>query len=289
MKCVKDRYIKIIKINFTDESFVPLMLDEAANNCPKLKQIKTISQWFECFSNCVKLHSDDIAKFKNFANIQKQREWIRNSNDPLYCSYRRKFGNDNDKYKYVAVSIIRGKDYSSDNETAYLFVKNIHELYQQEYDSVIEELGTVDKQTGLLNRTAYERDIQKYTGINVGAVFVDINGLKYTNDTKGHAAGDKLILDVAKLLQHAFPDFNVYHISGDEFVVLSINANLRIFLQRAMSWHRWLWRQEDFPVASVGYSLGNDVVNIAELVDEAEKAMYIDKKIFYERCPEYKR
>lgn len=288
MRFVKDRYIKIVKINFSDETFVPIVLDEYTRQCPKAKQIKTITQWFDCFINCCKIHTDDIEKFKNFANVKKMREWIRNSDDPIYCSYRRKFGADGD-YKYVAVSLIRDKEYSGEYETAYLFVKNIHELYQQEYDAIIEEIGIIDKQTGLLNRTAYERDIQKYTNINIGVVFIDINGLKHINDTKGHSAGDKIISDVAKLLQHAFPDFRAYHVSGDEFIVISFDADLRQFLQRVMSWHRWLWRQEDFPLASVGYSLDTNVKNITDIVEEAEKAMYIDKEIFYERYPEYKR
>lgn len=288
MRFVKDRYIKIVKINFSDETFVPIVLDEYARQCPKIKEINTISQWFDCFVNCCKISPDDVEKFKNFADSKKIREWIRNSDDPIYCSYRRKFCNESE-YKYVAISVIRDKEYSEGHETAYLFVKNIHTLYQQEYDSIIEEIGTVDKQTGLFNKTAYERDVQKYTDVNVGVVFIDINGLKHINDTKGHAAGDKLILDTAKLLQHAFPDFRAYHISGDEFIVISFDADLRQFLQRVMSWHRWLWRREDFPLASVGYSLDTNVKNITDIVEEAEKAMYIDKEIFYERYPEYKR
>lgn len=288
MRFVKDRYLKIIKVNFTDETFVPVLLADDTKSCPKLKELKTISQWFDCFVNCCTIHPDDVEKFRTFASAEKIKDWIKNSDDPIYCSYRRKFGND-DKYRYVAVSVIRDKEYSENHETAYLFVKNIHELYQQEYDAIIEEIGTIDKQTGLLNRTAYERDIHKYAGVNVGVVFIDINGLKYTNDTKGHAAGDKLISDTAKLLQHAFPDFRVYHISGDEFIVISFDADLRQFLQRVMSWHRWLWRVEEYPIASVGYSLDVNASDILGLVDEAEKAMYIDKEIFYEKYPECKR
>ena len=48
----------------------------------------------------------------------------------------------------------------------------------------------------------------------------DINGLKYVNDTQGHAAGDKLIKDACSLICEYFNHGAVFRIGGDEFVVI---------------------------------------------------------------------
>lgn len=55
--------------------------------------------------------------------------------------------------------------------------------------------STTDALTGLLNRRAYEDDVNKLleSGQNVVYVAIDVNGLKHVNDTLGHSAGDELL------------------------------------------------------------------------------------------------
>ena len=51
-------------------------------------------------------------------------------------------------------------------------------------------------------------------------VVCDINGLKYVNDTQGHAAGDQLIKDACALICEYFSHGAVFRTGGDEFVIL---------------------------------------------------------------------
>ena len=55
----------------------------------------------------------------------------------------------------------------------------------------------------------------------LGLVYVDVDNFKRINDTKGHAAGDALLREVAsRLSQLANPDHLVARLGGDEFAVV---------------------------------------------------------------------
>lgn len=70
-----------------------------------------------------------------------------------------------------------------------------------------------DPLTGLLNRTALEQDDKPFIAL------IDLDSLKYVNDTFGYRTGDKFLIHMAKSLVAAFGRHSVYRLSGDEFVV----------------------------------------------------------------------
>ena len=49
---------------------------------------------------------------------------------------------------------------------------------------------------------------------------MDVNGLKATNDTLGHEAGNQVIVEAAKYTVRTFSPSLVYRIGGDEFAVI---------------------------------------------------------------------
>jgi diguanylate cyclase (GGDEF)-like protein len=54
-------------------------------------------------------------------------------------------------------------------------------------------------------------------------VFVDLDGLKRINDTRGHAAGDALIADAGRVLANVFRESDVVgRVGGDEFAVFAL-------------------------------------------------------------------
>ena len=88
-----------------------------------------------------------------------------------------------------------------------------------------EERANRDKMTGFLNRRAYETQMASYESIptNPGFTFAafDLNGLKKTNDSKGHDAGDELIRGGAECIMQAFGQYGkLYRTGGDEFVAI---------------------------------------------------------------------
>jgi len=91
----------------------------------------------------------------------------------------------------------------------------------------LEEEAYIDSLTGLLNRRALGRDLERELGraIRYGrplAVMVaDLDGLKVVNDTQGHPAGDERLRAMAHGLTNALRmGDQAYRIGGDEFVVV---------------------------------------------------------------------
>ncbi len=89
----------------------------------------------------------------------------------------------------------------------------------------VQRLANSDPLTGLANRRAFEEALEAAFAAEGTPTLVlcDIDGLKQVNDTGGHAAGDELIIRVARALSAAADEHGaglVARIGGDEFCVL---------------------------------------------------------------------
>ncbi|MFJ9815191.1 putative bifunctional diguanylate cyclase/phosphodiesterase [Streptomyces sp. NPDC101151] len=87
--------------------------------------------------------------------------------------------------------------------------------------------ATHDALTGLPNRTLFFERLEKVlgagTGQRFGLCYLDLDGFKTINDSLGHAAGDRLLVEVADRLQSCAtaPGEMVARLGGDEFVALT--------------------------------------------------------------------
>ncbi|MHB8088286.1 MAG: GGDEF domain-containing protein, partial [Anaerolineaceae bacterium] len=81
-----------------------------------------------------------------------------------------------------------------------------------------------DSMTGLYNRNFFEVEFKRFEqsrDFPISIIMADIDGLKYTNDTKGHAAGDELLRQGANALSSVMRTGDIVaRIGGDEFAVL---------------------------------------------------------------------
>ncbi|MBJ7332362.1 MAG: GGDEF domain-containing protein [Solirubrobacteraceae bacterium] len=86
----------------------------------------------------------------------------------------------------------------------------------------LERMAGEDSLTGLLNRRSLDADLQELHGGPVQMILCDLDGFKAYNDTHGHAAGDVLLADFARVLEQAAgDDGRAYRLGGDEFCVVS--------------------------------------------------------------------
>ncbi len=94
----------------------------------------------------------------------------------------------------------------------------------KEYEQRIEYLNIHDTLTGLYNQSYFSDMLKKYSisdEYHVGIVLVDIDGMQVINQTSGRETGDKIISDLAKILETSFRTTDVVaRIGGDEFGII---------------------------------------------------------------------
>lgn len=95
-------------------------------------------------------------------------------------------------------------------------------------DKRLRRLADYDPLTGLLNRRSFtqklEEEIHRVGGrrqATSALLFVDLDQFKYVNDTLGHAAGDRVLVQAASCLQNGLRTNDIVaRFGGDEFAVL---------------------------------------------------------------------
>jgi diguanylate cyclase (GGDEF)-like protein len=155
-----------------------------------------------------------------------------------------------------------------------------------------------DELTGLLNRRGLfaignARLEASRRGARSGLLlYIDLDGLKATNDRFGHAAGDELLRVAAGVLRCAFRDSDtVARLGGDEFVVLATDtprsehpalvAHLTAELDRCND-----RRDPEVPLAwSVGLVSIDPAAggSLDALISEADRQMYSVKRALHRR------
>jgi len=136
----------------------------------------------------------------------------------------------------------------------YILLQNTTIEQGIEREIFLEELSTTDQLTSLGNRRSYYNCIKAIKDSEkVGVIFADVNGLKYTNDHFGHAAGDELLIKFSNILKTQF-NKNVFRISGDEFVVIVPNVDHKEFETIFAEVHKIV--KENNYIASMGSSYG---------------------------------
>ena len=158
--------------------------------------------------------------------------------------------------------------------------------------SVEKENSHRDSLTGMLNRRAYEDDMDTYGGIPKEDDFVygsmDLNGLKQINDTLGHAAGDEIIKGAGACIEQCFGAYgHVYRIGGDEFAITvfiapdKLEAVKQDFKENIGKW-RGNIVNEGISI-SAGYASKSECPDRTnrELAEIADKRMYEAKAEYY--------
>ena len=164
---------------------------------------------------------------------------------------------------------------------------------QQEQKNTLRQLAHFDTLTGLANRVELAARLNdalqssRQSTQLMGIAYLDLDGFKPINDRLGHAAGDRLLVLVAKRLQHAMRSNDcAARFGGDEFVLLlnplNSRAECEAMLQRIMhsiSRPYALDGEQVLVTASIGYTLSPDDSSDADtLIRHADQAMYQAKQ-----------
>ena len=159
---------------------------------------------------------------------------------------------------------------------------------EKETSRTFKNMASTDSLTGVRNKHAYSeneavinRQIETGEMQNIGVVVGDINGLKYVNDTYGHAAGDRLIKDACSLICEYFKQGAVFRIGGDEFAVILQSKGYDSMHEVISELNRKVEEniKENAVVVSIGYSvLEQGDSQLKDVFERADKMMYERKK-----------
>jgi diguanylate cyclase (GGDEF)-like protein len=152
--------------------------------------------------------------------------------------------------------------------------------------------GLHDPLTGLPNRVlfmdrlalALVRSARRLPA-SVGVLFLDVDRFKAVNDRHGHAAGDELLMEVARRIQASLrPGDSVARFGGDEFCVLCVAGETDVVavakrIAATLKEPFQVRRSEVVVSGSIGISLsGSGPSDPEQLVRDADAAMYRAKE-----------
>ena len=159
----------------------------------------------------------------------------------------------------------------------------------------LERLATIDTLTPLFNRRYLMQELDRWCwrahryGGTFGLLYLDVDRLKQVNDTHGHVAGDNVLCAIADALSSATRKSDVVaRMGGDEFAVLLDSISAEKLAEKAESVRELL---PALPVKTAGPTLKVDVSvghcliesgsRASEVLIEADRAMYADKRSKY--------
>jgi len=176
------------------------------------------------------------------------------------------------------------------NENA-LLVNHMEEQVNQRTQKIY-ELSNLDPLTGLFNRTAFikhlnrELDKSKTTLSSLAILFIDLDGFKKINDTIGHEAGDLMLGKTAERLRSDLQNPQLLcRWGGDEFLVILPSSNESQAIAKAREIIARLSEPHFFENnrLSVGATIGialspEHAATGHRLIQQADTAMYYQKK-----------
>jgi diguanylate cyclase (GGDEF)-like protein len=170
--------------------------------------------------------------------------------------------------------------------------KKMLERMVEERTEQLERLANLDPLTDVLNRRGFEQAVEAErgwagrNGTDLGLLLVDLDALKEINDSRGHAAGDRVLMEVARRITRSMRRQDICgRWGGDEFVVLVSECDefaLSRFAERLILAVRRNPIELDggAPVA-ITVSIGASMVDITRGIDvtaaRADAALYSAK------------
>lgn len=159
----------------------------------------------------------------------------------------------------------------------------------KERDEALRRMANHDNLTGLVNRKYFVEQLEtevnriKTTGGSSALFFFDLDRFKYINDTYGHAAGDRLLVQIATQLNKRIRGRDlVARFGGDEFTLLAYNTNLKGAREIAEAFLKLI---RDFTFYEAGdafkvhFSIGvtiidDDIHTSQDYINEADSAVH---------------
>lgn len=114
-------YTKILKINLTEDSYSIVDMDISEQTEDK-GFTDTLSGWLTGFGKLGQVFEEDLDNYLEKTNIEYLKEYFKSDKTSISIYYRRKY---EDGFKLTAMEMIPADDYTEDNQTLFLYVKEV--------------------------------------------------------------------------------------------------------------------------------------------------------------------
>ncbi|WP_158587489.1 GGDEF domain-containing protein [Neobacillus notoginsengisoli] len=152
-----------------------------------------------------------------------------------------------------------------------------------------------DPLTGLYNMRKFDTKLEQFSpeGKRMFIAMIDIDHFKGINDTLGHQVGDAAIKNVGKiLLTYCKKDMFIARWGGDEFIVFMAAERILTVRQELESIRKGVRENPTsagvgiMPITlslSIGVAELTDLSHLKETIEEADKQLYLAKKLGRDR------
>lgn len=225
------------------------------------------------------IHPDDAGEFLKHTRLSDLRDQLFSKKKSEFTYFRSEV---EAKTSVIAFGMLVPPDCSEANPWAVVLIgfdlsldliaKNMKEIYRQ------------DSLTGLLNRNAYDSDVEQLRSADIGAVvcvYADMIGLHEVNNHLGHKQGNRMLCEFADAARAFFGNDRLYRIGGDEFVIIS-SAHTEAQTRKQLNYMRERLHTQGCEI-SVGVASSESTSDLPKIVEQAENEMRREKKEYYVR------
>lgn len=225
------------------------------------------------------IHPDDAGEFLKHTRLSDLRDQLFSKKKSEFTYFRSEVES---KTSVIAFGMLVPPDCSEANPWAVVLIgfdlsldliaKNMKEIYRQ------------DSLTGLLNRNAYDSDVEQLRSADIGAVvcvYADMIGLHEVNNHLGHKQGNRMLCEFADAARAFFGDDRLYRIGGDEFVIIS-SAHTEAQTRKQLNYMRERLHTQGCEI-SVGVASSESTSDLPKIIEQAENEMRREKKEYYVR------
>jgi diguanylate cyclase (GGDEF)-like protein len=227
--------------------------------------------------------------------------WVSEDNSKLVFVNRRGVKTYELSSEELANSLAEGTARILDESDIPLTDRASHRMLQNMHNKLTHQ-ATHDELTGLINRKEFEREIERILGLAKHnktqhvVAFMDLDQFKVVNNTGGHDAGDRLLVELSEELSSKAEENTILsRLGGDEFGILLEDCGTEVGMEavkricETVKDFRFSWEEEVYSLTtSCGVvNVDSETESVTGILRGADSACYVAKDAGRDRIQVY--
>lgn len=157
-------YNKVLWANLTKDSYNIVKVDQEELQLMQ-GNMDSLSRWFVGIIDEGYVYEEDIERYREFVQLEKIKRELRNGAKILDCIYRRRVGR---TFRWHMLEIVPVADYTNESQKVIIYVKDVHDIFQQGLDreAIVRQNQEIITALGEENFAIYAINLQS-GGVNI--------------------------------------------------------------------------------------------------------------------------